>query len=95
MPYIKEERRKRYDDAIQSLASMLGNAGDDEVDGDTNYVISRIVSGAFGFRGWRYRLAARALAVFECAKLEFYRCVVAPYEDKAIAKNNNIPEYQR
>ena len=39
--------------------------------------------------------SSRAIAVFEAAKLEFYRRIAAPYEDRAIAKNGDIPEYQQ
>lgn len=34
--------------------------------------------------------ASNALAAVECAKLEFYRRILAPYEDKKIGENGDI-----
>jgi hypothetical protein len=66
------------------------------VDGNTNYVITRIVAGAFGpnpGEKWRYWMIARAMGCFICAALEFYRRVGARREDEVIADNGDIPEY--
>lgn len=98
MPYIIEEHRPVYDKEIESLIIKLSNAGDVQLDGDANYVISRIVAGSFKLhwgsnQKWSYQRAARAFLVFKAAAAEFYRRVLAPHEDKAIAKNGDIPEY--
>jgi hypothetical protein len=95
MPYIKADDRLRVMKHLNPLLDELKAIPDDEIDGVLNYVISRIVASTLGWCGWRYRLAARAIAVFEAAKLEFYRRIAAPYEDRAIAKNGDIPEYQQ
>lgn len=97
MPYIVEEQRPFYNIEIDALIDRLGRAPDHLIDGEANYVISRIVAGSFKCRGswtWSYQLAARAYLVFQAAGAEFYRRVLAPHEDKAIAKNGDIPEYQ-
>lgn len=96
MPYIAGEDRNLVLEAMDPLVIALREVPDDKIDGVLNYVISRLVAGTLVppcKGGWRYRLIARAIAVFEAAKLEFYRRVAAPYEDKAIAKNHDIPEY--
>jgi len=40
--------------------------------------------------GLRYHVLNEVVGALECAKLELYRRVVAPYEDKAIAKNGDV-----
>lgn len=94
MPYVAEANRAHLDTEIEALLAQLKRVPDNKVDGDLNYTISRLVAGTLGKAGWRYHLQARAIAVFEAAKLEFYRRVVGPYEDQAIAKNGDIPEFQ-
>jgi hypothetical protein len=92
MPYIKSGGRVLYDDSLDELVEEL--RANDNLDGDANYVISRIVAGAFEPEdGWRYANIARAIGVLECAKLELYRRVAAPYEEIAVLKNQDIPEY--
>lgn len=92
MPYIKTGGRVQYDFEIDELVSTIRD--NDNEDGDCNYVVSRIVAGAMKpAEGWKYAAIARAIAVLECAKLELYRRLAAPYEDGAIQKNGDIPEY--
>lgn len=94
MPYVKPEKRLVYDSEIELLLKKL--AVDPEgMDGNLNYVISRLVAGSFKptTGKWRYAMIARAVAVFECAKLEFYRRIGAKREDEVITDNGDIPEY--
>lgn len=93
MPYIPADDRVKIDPTLTRLIDELVKVPDDKVDGVLNYVVSRIVAGTLGAGGWRYRLIARAVAVFKAAGDEFYRRVAGPYEDKAIAKNGDIAEY--
>jgi hypothetical protein len=88
MPYIDQGNRGRLEHAIDNLTDRLAN------DGELNYTITRLVAGYFARNGWRYDLIARAVGALECVKLEFYRRVAGPYEDKAIAKNGDLTEYQ-
>jgi hypothetical protein len=37
---------------------------------------------------------AQVVAALECAKLEFYRRVVAPYEDKKMIENGDVFSFQ-
>jgi hypothetical protein len=93
MPYVSQEDRDQIAMPLENLLDRLKAVPDDKLDGVLNYVVSRLVAGSFGKAGWRYRLIARAVAVFKAAGDEFYRRVAGPYEDKAIAKNGDIPEY--
>lgn len=97
MPYIAKEKRGNFDNGISELLHEL-RADPDGLDGNLNYIITTLVAAAIqpqGAKGcWRYRLVARAIAVFECAKLEFYRRVAAVVETNAINNNGDIQEYQ-
>lgn len=95
MPYIKQPLRNRLDAAIDLIGDAIEAAGPLETrDGIVNYVISRIVSRAFKDGDWRYKTIARCVAAFECAKLEFYRRIGTIQEERAIADNGDILEYQ-
>ena len=68
---------------------------DDNYEGVCNYVISRVVAGVMKpENGWRYKWLNRAHGTFLSAAAEFYRRVVAPYEDKCVLKNGDIEEYK-
>jgi len=102
MPYIKSEARRYFDSDIHSVSLKLReerHRDTSSVDGNCNYVISRIVASAFGPQlageKWRYWMIARAMGCFICAALEFYRRVGACREDDVITENGDIPEYER
>ncbi len=79
MPYIKPERRKVYDPMIVDLVVTLRCADVDKMDGELNYVITKVLKSVYGPS---YFDLNRAVGVLECIKQEFYRRVVAPYEDR-------------
>lgn len=95
MPYVIKPKRLLYDPEIESLISKI-RLDEEGIDGNLNYVISRIVVGSFKPFGlpWRYGAIARVMAVFQCAALEFYRRIGAKREDEVIAINGDIPEYE-
>lgn len=103
MPYIAPNIRRTkldetsfeadLDDHIESIIAIAKAAvPNDKLSGLSNYIISRIVTGVLDPKN--YAQMAGVVATFECAKLEFVRRIMNPYEDEAIAKNGDIPEYQ-
>jgi len=78
MPYIRKEDRERYDSIIAQLVEKLP---DDvtAVDGHLNYIITKILKTVYPPKYFNYN---RAMGMLECVKQEFYRVVVAPYEDE-------------
>jgi len=72
VPYIDAEARER-----------LAQGAPPETAGELNYAISRVVD-AYLVRqgGIRYRRLNEVIGVLECAKLELYRRLAAPYEDR-------------
>lgn len=94
MPYITKEDREKVDPAIDILIEKLNLWHEDFIEGVMNYTITRLLNEMPRFPGkWRYKYINRAIGVLECVKLEFYRRLAGPYEDKAILKNGDIPCY--
>jgi len=92
MPYITQERRKLLDPNIEALQKHLSELGGNE--GDMNYVISRLIGSAF-LNDTKYRMIARITGVLDNVKTEFYRRLGVPYENEAIEKNGDVPEFER
>lgn len=84
MPYIKPERRIRFDSAINSISENL------ETPGDINYCISKLLILRAKELGYSYATFNELMGVMDCASKEFYRTVVVPYEEGAIVRNGDI-----
>jgi len=79
MPYITPHQRAKFPD----LPSMGI--------GELNYLISRALNEYILMHGGlRYNTINDCIGVLECAKLELYRRVAAPYEDKKIEENSDV-----
>lgn len=79
MPYIAKERR---DDI---------NAGENPFTvGELNYCITKCIDTYVAEWGANYATINAVIGALECAKLELYRRVAAPYEDLAIARNGDV-----
>jgi len=87
LPYIKSEKRKKYEKIIQELIGILKSLPPEEVDGDLNYVVTRMLKEIYPLR---YYHINKAVGVLECIKLEFYRRVAAPYEDIKIKDSGDV-----
>ena len=80
MPYIDEDARQRLD-----TGAMPTNPG------ELNYAITRLIDAYVSEKGaLRYAHLNEAIGVLECAKLELYRRVVAPYEDDKMAAAGDV-----
>ena len=87
MPYIKSESRVKYEKVLDELIGILKSLPVDEVDGELNYVVTKILKQIYPVR---YFQINKAIGVLECVKLEFYRRVAAPYEDKKIKESGDV-----
>ncbi len=87
MPYIKSENRKKYEKVLRELVDILKTLPPEEVDGELNYVVTKILKGVYPLR---YFHINKAVGVLECIKLEFYRRVAAPYEDLKIRESGDV-----
>jgi hypothetical protein len=82
MPYIAQDRREdinphSYDAAFPTNA------------GELNYVITAYLTEYLAGETNYYRIN-EVIGVLECAKLELYRRVAAPYEDKKKEENGDV-----
>ena len=87
MPYIKSENRKKYEKVLRELIDILKTLPPEEVDGELNYVVTKILKDLYPLR---YFHINKAVGVLECIKLEFYRRVAAPYEDLKIKESGDV-----
>jgi len=87
MPYIERSERAKYDDVINQIIRILNKVSIDNIDGELNYLISKIFKDLYEPRYFDYN---RAIGVLESVKQEFYRRVVAPYEDNKIIEKGDI-----
>ena len=87
MPYIKTEKRVKYDKALHELVGILKSLPQEEVDGELNYVVTKILKGVYPLK---YYHLNKAIGALECIKLEFYRRVAAPYEDVKIKESGDV-----
>jgi hypothetical protein len=80
MPYITQERRK---------AILAGAKPQDP--GELNFAITVLVDVYLEDKGEiRYAHLNEVVGAIDCAKLELYRRVAAPYEDEKIAENGDV-----
>lgn len=85
MPYIEEKGRAVFDNLIDILAS------DCKTEGELNYIISKL---CFLFLtrhlSFSYASMNKIIGALECAKMEFARQVVFPYEDRKKDLNGDV-----
>ena len=85
MPYIKKERRREL--SVPSDWPMIGLAQDV---GELNYQITCLVDDFISRKKLKYSEINSAIGVLECAKMELYRRIAAPYEDKKCEENGDV-----
>jgi hypothetical protein len=81
MPYITQEKRNRL---------LTGDPNAEIYAGDLNFMFSHLISEFINNRTLSYQLINDIVGALEGAKLEFYRRVAAPYEDKKILENGDV-----
>jgi hypothetical protein len=81
------EDRPKYEKSLGELIGILKEQPIDRIDGELNYIITKILKGVYPLR---YFNLNRAVGVLESCKLEFYRRVAAPYEDTKIEENEDV-----
>jgi hypothetical protein len=101
MPYIKQEHRSVLDPAIRDLAHRLADVArsmpeETAFAGLLNYACTSLAMEVLHarFGALRYGVVATVTGVFKNVADEFYRRVAAPYEDRQIEKNGDVPLYE-
>jgi hypothetical protein len=89
MPYIKKEgKRCRLDGHIGKLSTALFKIGSSA--GELNYTITKLLHQYILSKGLSYATVNEVIGVLECAKLELYRMVAAPYEQTKRMENGGV-----
>jgi hypothetical protein len=78
MPYIDEKSRAYLDNHESPVTA-----------GELNYAVTRLVDDYLGDTP-RYSNLNEIIGVLECAKLEIYRRLVSPYEDRKRSENGDV-----
>lgn len=81
MPYIAKEDRE--------ILHALGGSNA-STPGELNYVFTAVIKNYIKKLGLSYQTCNDILGALEGAKLEFYRRVVAPYENNKIQDNGDV-----
>ncbi len=93
MPYIKQQDREKLHSNTQlgrQMSQDCGIAFNAENAGELNYCITLLIMDYYERTGGRYQQINDVLGALEGAKLEFYRRIVASYEDKKIKENGDV-----
>lgn len=88
MPYIKQDRRIPIDNSINVIEHVVTNCG------DLNYTITKLCLAYIETKGLSYQTLNDIIGALECAKLEFNRRKIAPYEDLKSCENGDIVGYE-
>lgn len=87
MPYIKQDDRVHFEDAINLAVNRLQQR--DFNPGHLNFVLSQIVWKMLG-KNDDYRQLSAIGGVLSDMRDEYFRRVMAPYEDGKIATNGDL-----
>ena len=91
MPYIKKEDRLFYDALVDQIVNILAGLDNKQlVKGHHNYIMYTLALKLVNRLGVRYATLQDIIGTFDCCKMEFYRKILAPYEEKAIDKNGDV-----
>jgi hypothetical protein len=85
VPYIPKDRRTYLMD--HGLADLLGQV---ESEGELNYVFTELALDYAEKAGFSYSTFNTLMGVFPSTAAEFYRRVVAPYEDAKRKGNGDV-----
>ena len=101
MPYIKNEQFWDWDAVDNGISNQDSSKPAREVfkpaficpplePGQLNYAITCVLKDYIESNGLSYDTINDIVGALEGAKLEFYRRVAAPYEDKKIIENGDV-----
>jgi hypothetical protein len=84
MPYITQEEREDLAPVLDPLLDLARTLSKGEV----NYIVTKIIVSKYGRGGYDQR--SEGASVLQDAHDEFYRRVVAPYEDMKKEANGDV-----
>ena len=84
MPYIKQDRRKEFDQLLAMIGGRIKNKG------ELNYCVSILMAWYVSIHGENYQNLSDAVNALKDAAAEFERRRVQPYEDEKIKENGDL-----
>lgn len=88
MPYIKDEDKEAFSEAINKIAPLIRNKG------DLNYVICELVGTVIFRDGISYTQMSEKIDAVHDAETELRRRLLDRYEDLKIIENGDVPSFQ-
>lgn len=92
MPYLNYDKKEFLNNhkEIDNLVNKIYNNNDSG--GMLCFVVYKLMVDLARKQGdiLRFGYLSKILSEVDCAKLEFYRRIVAPYEDKKIIENGDV-----
>lgn len=83
MPYVNQGRRDHLDPYIQPIIGRLW------MPGDLSYVIARLAASKVS-EGSNFADRVKVYAELQASADEYYRRVIAPYEDQKCKQNGDV-----
>lgn len=77
MPYISPDNQNEFAALVKEIS-----AADIKTAGELNFLFTKLAVQFIATNGLRYQQMNDVMGAFEGAKMEFYRRVVAPYENQ-------------
>lgn len=87
MPYIKDEDRSKFDEAIETLTGIINAKG------DLNYAICELVGRLILKTKISYTQISEWIDGVDGAERELTRRLLDPYEDIKIEENGDVPSF--
>ena len=82
MPYIRNEDKSKFDKSLLELPDI-------KTDGELNYLLTQLAIKYCDSHDLCYQTFADVMSAFSGADKEFYRRVIAPYEQQKISQNGD------
>lgn len=96
MPYIESEDRKEIAGVLEPLKDFIFDDKLGAQPGVLNYIVTSLCHVYIQGNGYyNYAGMNEVMGVLGCAKQEFYRTVVAPYEDIKRKENGSVSELDK
>ncbi|HLD91378.1 MAG TPA: hypothetical protein VI911_10235 [Patescibacteria group bacterium] len=84
MPYIEQRIKTTIDPKLKRIINST------LTEGELNYAITKLCISYIEHHALNYTSLNAIVGALECAKLEFYRRLVGPYEDEKIKFNGDV-----
>jgi hypothetical protein len=88
MPYIPQSDREKFDVVLGELDLVIKEFG--LSNGELNYLMTMLGNRYIARHGLSYNTGADVIKALECAKMEFARRVLYPYENQKCFENGDV-----